>query len=261
MLRYLQDKAALKSIRQTTEHLRAIQRHYESRPLADLPAISREVIQENSEQATPLAAATIRQRLTLLKAACRHAWKTGMVEHDPTEKMTVPVVRNARHVYAGRQDVLRLARACDRWDARALVLIAFYTGMRLGELFRCSVTPAGLSLPDSKNGQPRIVPLHPRARRYAAKWLPLDAPKITLQRAVQRARKRSGMTAVRIHDLRHSAASEMVNAGVDLYTVGAVLGHRDFRSTQRYAHLATATLAEAVAKIGKSSHPRHKKAA
>ena len=56
---------------------------------------------------------------------------------------------------------------------------------------------------------------------------------------------------MRFHDLRHSAASEMVNAGVDLYTVGRVLGHRDPRSTQRYAHLTHDTLADAVGKIGR----------
>ena len=47
------------------------------------------------------------------------------------------------------------------------------------------------------------------------------------------------------------AASEMVNAGVDLFTVGRVLGHRDPRSTGRYAHLTAESLAAAVAKIGK----------
>ena len=55
------------------------------------------------------------------------------------------------------------------------------------------------------------------------------------------------------HDLRHSSASEMVNNGVDLYTVGAVLGHKDARSTKRYSHLATETLSVAVGKIGKKT--------
>ncbi|GAC1611339.1 MAG: hypothetical protein NVS3B3_22250 [Aquirhabdus sp.] len=51
--------------------------------------------------------------------------------------------------------------------------------------------------------------------------------------------------------MRNSATSEMINAGVDLYTVGGVLGHKSAQSTKRYSHLATKTLAEAVAKIGK----------
>ena len=45
----------------------------------------------------------------------------------------------------------------------------------------------------------------------------------------------------------------MVNAGVDLYVVGKVLGHRDSRSTERYSHLTAATLADAVGRIGQKS--------
>ena len=98
----------------------------------------------------------------------------------------------------------------------------------------------------------RAVPLHPRAQRLV-QHLPIKAPKITLQRAWQRARVRAKLPHIRLHDLRHSAASEMVNAGVDLYTVGAVLGHRDARSTKRYAHLRPETLADAVGRIGRKS--------
>ena len=51
---------------------------------------------------------------------------------------------------------------------------------------------------------------------------------------------------LRIHDLRHSAASFMINAGIDLFAVGKVLGHADHKSTMRYSHLANDTLLAAV---------------
>ncbi len=54
------------------------------------------------------------------------------------------------------------------------------------------------------------------------------------------------MRDLRIHDLRHSAASFMINAGIDLYAVGKVLGHADHKSTMRYSHLANDTLLAAV---------------
>ncbi len=50
---------------------------------------------------------------------------------------------------------------------------------------------------------------------------------------------------VRVHDLRHSAASNMVNAGQSLFAVQKVLGHRQARTTQIYAHLAQDTLVAA----------------
>ena len=76
-----------------------------------------------------------------------------------------------------------------------------------------------------------------------------------------RACKFLGIEDLHFHDLRHSSASEMINAGVDLYTVGAVLGHKDARSTKRYSHLATSRLAVALGTIGKKSPPPPKKKA
>jgi site-specific recombinase XerD len=71
-------------------------------------------------------------------------------------------------------------------------------------------------------------------------------PFVTIKRAWQTAREHAGLHDLRINDLRHSAASAMVNAGVDLFAVGKVLGHADFKSTQRYAHIANDTLLAAV---------------
>jgi integrase len=166
--------------------------------------------------------------------------------------MQLPEVRNERHVYKDRADMLLLAQAADRRDLRALIRVAFYTGMRKGELRRATFSDGALHLDDTKNGSRRSVPVHPRIL-CCMRYVPFTAPKSTLDRAWQRARSAVAMEEVHLHDLRHSAASEMVNAEVDLYTVGAVLGHKDARSTQRYAHLQHGTLASAVAKIGRKS--------
>jgi site-specific recombinase XerD len=55
---------------------------------------------------------------------------------------------------------------------------------------------------------------------------------------------------VRLHDLRHSFASFLVNEGVSIYVVQGLLGHTLVRTTQRYAHLADETLSEAAELIG-----------
>ena len=60
------------------------------------------------------------------------------------------------------------------------------------------------------------------------------------------ARRAAVLGDLRIHDLRHSAASFMINAGIDLFAVGRVLGHADHKSTMRYSHLANDTLLAAV---------------
>ena len=60
------------------------------------------------------------------------------------------------------------------------------------------------------------------------------------------ARVRAGMPEFRIHDLRHSFASYLVNAGRSLYEVQELLGHADIKTTSRYAHLSRERLAQAV---------------
>lgn len=71
-------------------------------------------------------------------------------------------------------------------------------------------------------------------------------PFTTIKHAWQKARDDAGLHDLRIHDLRHSAASFMINSGVDLFAVGKVLGHASYQSTQRYSHLASDTLLAAV---------------
>lgn len=255
VLHYLRDKAdTLKSFQGARENLAAIAWAYTGKPLTELPAVAALVSEtrEGVRAGVVLSAATVRNRLALLKAACRWAWKKHAIcDHDPTERMQLPRVRNERHVYATRIEVGALARAADRRDLRALILAAFYTGMRLGELQRVRFAAGMLVLEDTKNGDRRVIPAHPKLERLGiAPMLPFTGVEGTLQKAFRRARVRAGLPHIRLHDLRHSAASEMVNAGVDLYTVGQVLGHRDPRSTKRYSHLTAETLAGAVGKIG-----------
>jgi site-specific recombinase XerD len=76
-------------------------------------------------------------------------------------------------------------------------------------------------------------------------------PYVTVKHSWQTARKAARLSDLRIHDLRHSAASFMINSGVDLFAVGKVLGHADYKSTMPYSHLANETLLSAV----EAGHP------
>ena len=60
-----------------------------------------------------------------------------------------------------------------------------------------------------------------------------------------RLRNKAGLPWLRLHDLRHTYASMLVNSGQSLYAVQQCLGHADSRVTQRYAHLSTKTLQDA----------------
>ena len=66
----------------------------------------------------------------------------------------------------------------------------------------------------------------------------------------QRLREKAGLPGVRIHDLRHSFASSAAQAGISLPFIGALLGHREVATTNRYVHLMNDPLKQAADMVG-----------
>lgn len=79
-----------------------------------------------------------------------------------------------------------------------------------------------------------------------------DAPMREVRKSFLRVCARAGIENLRIHDLRHSAASIMIANGASLRVVGGVLGHKTARTTERYAHLADSTIAAAAELLGRA---------
>ena len=250
----------LKSGQSAAAELAAMAWCYVGRKLSQLPEVVKNYkLQARKGDGLPLAPATIRNRIRYLVAACRWGWREHtLCDRDPAAGVKVPAVKNERQVYGDRADMLRAAKATNNRQARMALRIAFYSGMRLSEIRRAKPRGKVWVLDDSKNGQPRHVPIH-RKVLVCARRFDRATPKITIQRCWERARAAAGLHGMHFHDWRHSAASELINAGVDLYTVGRVLGHRDARSTQRYAHLAVDTLAAAVDRIGQKIPHQNKR--
>lgn len=202
-----------------------------------------------TDQLGALQPATIKNRIAYLRAACRWSWKRySLGEADPGARVVVPVVNNARTTTVDRRQVVGLAMACRHPGVRALIRIAFYSGMRVSEIQRAERQGGLFVLEDTKNGEPRIIPIHPAV---------VSAAKVPMPRRSEidyywpLARDACGLSHLRLHDLRHSAATAMVNAGVDLATVGKVLGHKSHASTMRYAHHSVGLQAAALGKIGR----------
>lgn len=249
----------LKSGEIITRELAQMMWAYQGKPMGALHEVCREYAEKALHELTgePLAPATKRNRIRYLTSACRWGWKRhGMHDRDPAERVIAPEVRNERRHYVNRAEMLAIARACKCKKSRAAIRIAFYSGMRLSEILEAVRQDGMFLLEDTKNGEPRHVPMHPKIRA-AAKVGPRN--KWNVSKEFKAAAVAVGMGHLRFHDLRHSAASAMINAKVNLYTVGAVLGHKSAASTQRYAHLATESIKLALGEIGKKS-PTQKKA-
>ena len=170
-----------------------------------------------------------------------------------------------------------------------LVILALNTGMRRGELLALQwadidLTRALLTVngDTAKSGKTRHIPLNTDATAALATWqestgqaqgllfLNDEGQQLaSVKTSFNRLLAKAGIDNFRFHDLRHTFASKLVMAGVDLNTVRELLGHSDIKMTLRYAHLAPEHKALAVARLVKpaSSPPadlaeyRQKKAA
>ena len=76
-----------------------------------------------------------------------------------------------------------------------------------------------------------------------------EKPYTEVKRAFASACKRSKITDCTFHTLRHSFASHLIMAGVDLTTVKELMGHKDIKMTLRYAHLAPSHTEMSVSKL------------
>ncbi|MCB9750931.1 MAG: tyrosine-type recombinase/integrase [Myxococcales bacterium] len=146
------------------------------------------------------------------------------------------------------------------WAIRLLML----TGLRRDEVLSLTWPMVNwqhstLHLPETKTGQRSVVvsrevmallrEIHERSWR-ATNPLVLrgrNGGKLQgLNRTWERVREDAGLTDVRLHDLRHSFASDALMSGVPLAIVGELLGHRQAATTKRYAHLSSVVVREAL---------------
>ncbi len=134
------------------------------------------------------------------------------------------------------------------------------TGCRLSELLDLAYNDVDFEADHiriwiNKGDRPRSVPMTTKVRSILDARLkinsvkPFSINKFQAERAWSYARRHMGLDADNefcIHCLRHSAASRLINAGVDLYIVKEILGHSSIKVTERYAHLDPSKLADAV---------------
>ena len=200
--------------------------------------------------------------------ASAHQWG-DLGEHVPDA--CANIVRNPRRPvarYLDRNELERLGAVLDRhrdehpWPVAAIRLLTL-TGARLsevidlkwGEIGELGEDGASARLGDTKTG-PRTVWLGPEAARLlkalpkkegASRVFPEDLTSARLYTFWCGIREEARLPGLRIHDCRHTWASQGVMNGVGLTTVGRLLGHRQRETTAIYAHLDDGALRDAAA--------------
>jgi integrase len=213
-----------------------------------------------------------------LLATLKHMF-TKAVEWEMVEEATLKRIRkvkflkenNRRLRYLSKEECQGLIKTCDS-HLRPIVITALNTGMRKGEILNLTWEKVDLKQgfillneDDTKNGERREIPINGTLREalselsQGTKERPrrIDIPYVfydpsngkaykDVKRSFHSACRRAKITNFHFHDTRHTFASHLVMAGVDLTTVKELLGHKHLTMTLRYAHLAPSHKVKAV---------------
>jgi site-specific recombinase XerD len=165
---------------------------------------------------------------------------------------TLPVVMND-------EEVRRLLAAASSLRDRALLEVAYATGMRLGEVIHLLLTDIDshrmvIRVEQGKGRKDRYVMLSASLLETLRAYWRLEKPRTILfpgkggkeplhptsaQKAFRRARERARIEKpISFHTLRHTFATHLLEGGANVRTIQSLLGHRSLESTQRYTHLA-----------------------
>lgn len=259
--KYLIDDAIEQWIKTGADKLKSYQRdlryrldilleYAAGRSLDDLPKVSEEF--KVRAQQEGLKAASINRYVAVLRRLGNLAERWGWTDLPLGRRISLLPENTDRHVYLTVQELQTLTKKADPVVAD-MIRFAALTGLRLAEMLalRPEQIRGGLIILDTntKSGRPRGIPLPSEAATIAAKRLPWAVQRSLLRKRFVAAREAAGLPHVRWHDLRHTYASWLVQAGQPLTAVRDLLGHSSLSVTHRYAHLAPAHLAAAVATL------------
>lgn len=207
---------------------------------------------------------TVNMELSLLRRMFNLAIVWGKAEKNPIHgvKMFREPERQMRILSPEEQRKLLLASPI---HLRELILFALYTGMRRGEILRLrwdaiDAKIQTITVVETKSGRLRRIPINfvvaevLEGRRkekgpFVFTWQgkPFARFNKTWRKAVLAAK----IPPIRFHDLRHTFATRLVLAGIDLVTVKELLGHQTIQMTLRYSHPAPENHRQAVDRLAK----------
>jgi integrase len=215
--------------------------------------------------------ATVNRELTVLKHMLTKAVEWELILDNPFRRVRSLSVAKCVERVLSYDEETKLLAACDRVRSRVLrplILLALHTGLRRGELLslewsRVDFDQRALRVINAKSSAGnRIIPMNATVHTLLSDLLkkttsPLVFPSnrkpgeklLDVKKGFKKAVQLAGIPHFRFHDMRHTFATRLVRAGVDIVSVQHLLGHSKITMTARYAHsLADAKIA-AVTKL------------
>jgi integrase len=208
--------------------------------------------------------ATVNREFSCIKHMFTKAIQWGYLSENPLQPVKKFKEPPGRVRYLMDKEIDRLLASCAE-HIKPMVIMALNTGMRKGEILSLKWSDIDLknrmiTVKKTKNNETRMIPIN--GILYHA--LRTIGPELGCQhvftnhqgksygditKGFKAALKRARIDDFRFHDLRHTFASRLVMAGVDIRTVQELLGHRDITMTMRYSHLSSTHLKEAVKRL------------
>lgn len=209
--------------------------------------------------------ATANRLIATLKHCIHKGYQWEMLSEETLKRLRQVKLleeNNRRLRYLSKEECQSLVSNC-QGNTKAIVITALNTGMRKGEILSLKWDNVDLKhgfilLDITKNGERREIPINDTLRSVLQGITRrLDIPYVfhdsitgkhykDVKRSFNTALRRAGIRDFHFHDLRHTFASHLIMAGVDITTVKELLGHKTLTMTLRYAHLAPTHKVKAV---------------
>ncbi len=206
--------------------------------------------------------ATVNYHLSILSKIFSLAVDAELVDTNPCSRVRKFRLNNGRmRVLSGEEETKLFLALGDNELVKQIVTVALHTGLRRGEIFNLKwfdvdFTRGLVQVRESKSDKKRIVPMNATVRTLLKDLArkseyvfpsPKTGGKLTdIKRSFRKALTEASIRNFRFHDLRHTAATRMADAGADAFTLARILGHSDIRITHRYTHATDAAFRRAV---------------
>ena len=247
-------------------HVKILKEVFKSKSLDEIKTLDIDKFKNN--RLNKVSPATVNRSLACLKTMFNKAIVWGKFEGvNPMAKVGLYKEKAIRLRYLEKEEILRLVENCSP-ALKPVVILAVNTGMRHGEIFNLKWHDVDfkrnvICLLETKSGEKREVPMNEVVKNELIKVRkhpkspyifchPNGQRVKDIRKSFWTALKKSGIKDFRFHDLRHTAASQLVMAGIDLNTVREILGHNTIEMTLRYAHLSPNHKKRAVDVLGES---------
>jgi integrase len=250
--------SGVRSVKKIQQHCRKLKEEFgslradEIRPFM-IEAYRAKRLAEISRRGTPYKPASINREIEVMKRIYNIAMREEMVTRNPCWKVTRLPEKNARKRILSPEELDRLLKKLPL-HAQDIVVVAYYTGMRPGEIFgltrdRVNLKEGYLDLTeeDTKTGEARRVyftstPAEEIFKRlckvrdlstdhvFTYQGNPLKSIKVVLKRALQE----TGISDFRLYDLRHTFNTNARRAGIDRTVIMKLTGHKTLSMFTQY---------------------------